>query len=76
MYFFKNHAENKGGRLVPDLFLFFEKSLYKVKASGQHLSFNISWWTLTLKYNKNKLRITFETIDSKIRSILVFLKKV
>ena len=25
--FFKNHAENKAGRLFPDLFLFFKKSL-------------------------------------------------
>ena len=23
--FFKNHAENEAGRLVPDIFLFFEK---------------------------------------------------
>ena len=29
------------GRLAQDLFLFFEKALYKVIASGQHLSFNI-----------------------------------
>ena len=28
-------------RLVPDLFLLFKKALYKVKASGQHLSFNM-----------------------------------
>ena len=39
--FFKNHAENKAWRLVLDLFLFFEKVLYEVKASGQQLSFNI-----------------------------------
>ena len=39
--FFKNHAENKAGKLVPDLFLFFKKALYEVKASGQQLSFNI-----------------------------------
>ena len=38
---FKNHAENEPGKLVPDLFLFFEKALYKVKVSGQHLNFNI-----------------------------------
>ena len=36
-----NHAENETGRLVPDLFLFSEKALYEVKASFQHLSFNI-----------------------------------
>ena len=31
---FKNHAENEAERLVPDLFLFFIKALYKVQASG------------------------------------------
>ena len=41
--FFKNHAENKIGRLVTDLFLLFNKALYKAKASGHHLSFNIFW---------------------------------
>ena len=41
--FFKNHAENLVGRLDPDLFLFIKKALCKVKASGQHLNFNIFW---------------------------------
>ena len=41
IFFFKNHAENKAGRLVPDLFLFFEKALYEVKANGLQLEFNI-----------------------------------
>ena len=40
-FFFKNHAENKAGRLVPDLFLFFKKALYKVNASGLQLEFTI-----------------------------------
>ena len=31
---FKNHAENEAIRLVPDLFLFLEKALHVVKASG------------------------------------------
>ena len=39
--FFKNHAENEAGRLVPDHFLFFKKALYKVKASGLQIGFNI-----------------------------------
>ena len=39
--FFKSHVENKVRRLVPDLFLLFEKALYEVKASGLHLSYNI-----------------------------------
>ena len=34
MLFFKDHAENEAGRLVPDLFLFFKNSFYEIKASG------------------------------------------
>ena len=30
----KNQAENRAGRLVPDLFQFFKKALHEVKASG------------------------------------------
>ena len=41
--FFKTYAENKVRRLVPDLLLFSKKTLYKAKASGQHLSFNTFW---------------------------------
>ena len=32
IFYFKNHAENEAGRLVPDLFLVFKKPSYKVKA--------------------------------------------
>ena len=39
--FFRNYAKNEVGRLVPDFFLFFKRALYKAKASGQDLSFNI-----------------------------------
>ena len=38
---FLEKTENEAGRLVPELLLFFEKALYEVKASRQHLSFNI-----------------------------------
>ena len=31
IFLFKDHAGNESGRLVPDLFLFFEKALYEVK---------------------------------------------
>ena len=31
---FKNHPENEAWRLVPDPFLFSNKVLYEVKASG------------------------------------------
>ena len=40
IFFFKNHAENQAGRLVPDLFLIFKKALYEVKANGLQLNFN------------------------------------
>ena len=33
--------ENKPGKLVQDLFLFVEKALYEVKASGLQLNCNI-----------------------------------
>ena len=46
-FFFKNYAENEVGRLVPDIFLLFQKTLYKLKASGQQLSFNIFWLSST-----------------------------
>ena len=39
--FVKNYAANEAGRLVPDLFLFFKKAYYEVKAGGPQLSFNI-----------------------------------
>ena len=34
MFSFKKNAENEAGRLVPELFLFFKKALYELKASG------------------------------------------
>ena len=40
-FIFKNYAKNEAGRLVPDLFLFFRKALYEVKASVLQLNFNI-----------------------------------
>ena len=39
--FFKNHADNKSGKLSSRPFLFFKKALYEVKASGLQLSFDI-----------------------------------
>ena len=41
MFFFKYHAENESGKLVPDPVLFFKKALRKTQAAGQHLSVNI-----------------------------------
>ena len=39
-FFFKNHAENKTGRLVSVPFLFFKMAFYKVKVNGLQLGFN------------------------------------
>ena len=39
--FLQKLCENEVGRLVPDLFLFFQKVQYEVKSSGLQLSFNI-----------------------------------
>ena len=40
IFFFKIHAENEVGELVPNLSLFMKKALNKDKPSGQHLTFN------------------------------------
>ena len=42
-FFLQNYAENEAGRIVPDLFLIFKNALYRVKASGQHISFDLFW---------------------------------
>ena len=39
--FLENQAQNETGRLVSDLFSFFKKALYEVKASGLLLIFII-----------------------------------
>ena len=51
IFFFRNHAKNVVGRLDPDLFLLFKKSLYEVNTNGLQLSFNIfrqpsTWHTI------------------------------
>ena len=71
MFPFKNHAENEAGRLVPELFLWFKKALYEVKASGLQLSFNIFWYFSTwLAFNNNKL---YKTLDYWCRDMLVLI---
>ena len=57
MFFFKNNAEKETGKLDPDLFWFFKKASYVVKANGLQLSFNIfrwapTWHTIKAKYIK------------------------
>ena len=41
VFFFKKYAKNEARRLISDLFLFFKKALYEIKASGLKLGFNI-----------------------------------
>ena len=43
VFFKNNYAENVTGKIAPDLFLFFKKALFEVKASGQDLSCNVFW---------------------------------
>ena len=58
MFFFENHAGNEAGRLVPDLFLFFKKALYEVKANGLQLLVSSTfdspqtWQTIKTEYIK------------------------
>ena len=63
----RNVFFKKSSRLVPDLFLFFKKALYEIKASGPHLSFNIFGYTLTWHTTKNKL---YKTLDLRSRDTL------
>ena len=41
IFLFKNHAGNEAERLVPDLFLFLKKDLYKVRENRLQLGFTI-----------------------------------
>ena len=52
--FFKNHAENEAGRLVPDLFI---KALYEVKASGPTGYFQYNLKAFHLAYKKNCMKL-------------------
>ena len=49
IFFFKNYAENESGELVSELFLFFEKPIYEVKASYLNVNFNIFRYSSTLQ---------------------------
>ena len=74
IFFLKNHTENETGRLVPDLFLFFEKSLCEVKANDLELNFSIFQQSSTRHMIKANC-IKLQTIDPEISSILVFQKR-
>ena len=72
--FFKNYAGNEAGRIVPGFSLFFKKALYKVKASGQRLSFSISWYSTIWTYNDNKLYKCSDCLSRKILNFVFFEK--
>ena len=52
--FLQKSCRNEAGRLAPDLFLFFKKALYEVKASVSQLSFNHFRQTSTRQTIKTK----------------------
>ena len=58
--FFKNHAENETKRLVPDIFLFFKKTLYEVKKKWSAAYFQYISIAPNSTCNKNKL---YKTLD-------------
>ena len=74
IFFPKNHAEKEAGRLVSELFFFFEKALCKIKATGQDFKFNIFWYYSTWTYNKTNF-IKFHAVDPEIYSILILSKR-
>ena len=75
LFFFKNHAENKIARLVPDLFFFFKKAFHKEKATAQHFNFNVFWYISAWACNKKQLLYHFR-LNPRICSSLIFYKRV
>ena len=72
--FLQKSYRKQAGRLVPDLFLFFEKSLSEVKANDLELNFSIFQQSSTRHMIKANC-IKLQTIDPEISSILVFQKR-
>ena len=66
--FFKNYAENKAGKLVPDLFAF-KKSFILGKTKWSAAWFHYISIALNLAYNRNKL---FKTLYYWSRDMLNF----
>ena len=58
--------KNEAGNIAPDLFLFFKKAFYKVKASGLQLRFNIFLIALNLQQKQCKI------LDHWFRDMLSF----
>ena len=73
MFFLKNHGKIEAEKLVPETFLFFIKSLYEVKASGEHLRFDVTevidldtiktkWSFANLRNGTSELKLKLELI--------------
>ena len=61
IFFFKNHAENEAGRLVPDFFFFFlKKSFIWGKCKWSAAKFQSVLIVLNLPNNNNKIYKTLE----------------
>ena len=60
MFFFRNHTENEAEILVSDPILIFKKALYKVKASGQHISRPQFWHSIKKKKTLQFFRILIQ----------------
>ena len=71
IFCFKNYAENETGKLVPDRFWFFKKSLYQVKTIGLQLDFNIFRQPLN-QHARETNCLKLYTIDPEICSTLIF----
>ena len=55
IFFFKNHPENKAGKLIPDNFLFFFKNFILGNSKWSTAWFHYISIAFKLAYNKNKL---------------------
>ena len=55
IFFFKNHAKIEVVGMVTDLFLFLRMDPYKIKASGQHLSYDFWRKVFLMLYSINWL---------------------
>ena len=67
IFFFKTHAEDETGRLVPDL-LFFKNAVYEVKATGLQLSFSI----FQLPSTCHTIKTSYNILDYWSRDMLNF----
>ena len=69
LFFFKNHAENEAGRLVPESLFVFQKSFMWVQNKWSAAWHRYILIALSLAYNKNKL---YKTLGYWSRDMLNF----